>query len=91
MSASAEHFVRELNFQVGLPGQTDVSTESREAESSDTRLESAGLLAGAASLYVFLVASLLWWAPAWMVILAPFVQVGVGRSLDCYMGDEPVG
>ncbi len=90
MSVSAEYLVREMNFQVGLPGQTGVSTESREAEASQTRLDNAGLLAGAASFYVFLVASLLWWAPAWMLILAPFVQVGVGRSMYCYLGDEPV-
>ena len=46
------------------------------------------MLVGAASLYVFVVGSLLWSAPAWMVVLAPLVQVGVAESLYCRFGSD---
>lgn len=81
MSASAVYLVPKFNFQVGPSRSLDVSSESRRAESSEVSLDNAGRLVGAAGLYVFIVTSLLWSLPAWLVVFAPFVQVGVGRLM----------
>ncbi len=85
MSAAA-YLVPSFRFRVGplLPpvvSSKSVLRKSRSEESSEARVDNAGLLVGSASLYLFLVAGLLWSAPAWMVIFAPFVQVGVGRLM----------
>ena len=86
MSASAEG--QKLGFKVSLPGSAGMSRASRKALSEKTSESKAGLLVGAASLYVFVVGSLLWSAPAWMVVLAPMVQAGVAESLYCRFGSD---
>ena len=83
MSASTES--QKFGFKINVPGSAGMSRRSRKAVSDETK---AGLLVGAASLYVFVVGSLLWSAPAWMVVLAPLVQVGVAESLYCRFGND---
>ncbi len=89
MSASAEGLGQKLGFNVNPPTVAGISRKSRKARSAKTGEDNSGVLIGAASLYVFLVTSLLWSAPAWMVVLAPFVQAGVAESLHCrFAGDH---
>ena len=86
MSASTES--QKFGFKINVPGSAGMSRRSRKAVSDETKETKAGLLVGAASLYVFVVGSLLWSAPAWMVVLAPLVQVGVAESLYCRFGSD---
>ena len=84
MSASAEGLVQRFGLKVDTPASAGISSESRKAKPSKAGYENTGFLIGAASLYVFVVTSLLWSAPAWMVVAAPFLQAGVAESLHCH-------
>ena len=84
MSASAEDLGQKFGFNVNPPTVAGISKRSPKAKSARTGEVNSGFLIGAGSLYVFLVTSLLWSAPAWMVVLAPFVQAGVAESLHCH-------
>ncbi len=86
MSASTEG--QKIGFKISLPGSAGISRRSRRSVSDATKETKPGMLVGAASLYVFVVGSLLWSAPAWMVVLAPLVQVGVAESLYCRFGSD---
>ena len=88
MSVSVDGLHQRLALRADPPGSAGVSRESRKAASSESSGSNAGLLVGTASLYVFVVASLLWSAPAWMVVLAPLVQTGVAEGFYCRFGDE---
>ncbi len=84
--SAATYLVPDFRFRVGpirppVVLRNTLLTKWRRVESSEASVNNAGLLVGSSSLYLVLVAGLLWSAPAWMVILAPFVQVGVGRLM----------
>ena len=81
MSVLAEFLDPKFNFQVGSPKPTRTRGESRKAEASPIGPDRAGRLVGAAGLYVVFVTGMLWSAPAWVVVIAPFVQMGVGRLM----------
>ena len=81
MSVLVEFLVSNINFQAGPSTATDVDAESRSEQSSQINLDRAGRLVGAAGLYTVFVTGMLWSAPAWVVVIAPFVQVGVGRLM----------
>lgn len=88
MSASVAGLVQKFGFKASPPSSAGISSESRKARSAENSEGNAGVLIGAASLYVFVVGSLLWSAPAWMVVLAPLVQAGVAESLYCRFGGD---
>ncbi len=81
MSALADYLVPNINFQAGPSTATDVATEPRSEQSSQVNLDRTGRLVGAAGLYTVFVTGMLWSAPAWVVVIAPFVQMGVGRLM----------
>ena len=88
MSVSAKHLDPNFNFRADIQGSADVPSQVCKADASAASRGNTGRLVGAAGLYVFLVSGLLWSQPAWMVVFAPFVQLGVGRSLFSYFGGD---
>ena len=88
MSASAKCLEPKFNFRADTSGPADHPSAVCRAKSSAVSQGNAGRLAGAAGLYVFFVSGLLWSQPAWMVVFAPLVQLGVGRSLFSYFGGD---
>ncbi len=88
MSVSAKYLDPKFNFRADIPRSADVPSQVCKAESSAASPGNTGRLAGAAGLYVFFVSGLLWSQPAWMVVFAPLVQLGVGRSLFSYFGGD---
>ena len=88
MTVSAKYLDPNFNFRAQAPGSAGVPSQVIKTRSSATHRGETGRLVGAAGLHVLFVGGLLWSQPAWMLVFAPLVQLGVARSLFSYFGGE---
>ncbi len=88
MTVSAKYLDPNFNFRAVAPGSAGVPSQVRKTRSSTVHRRGTGRLVGAAGLHVLFVGGLLWSQPAWMLVFAPLVQLGVARSLFSYFGGD---